>query len=359
MSCLAHIYILQCVGGRDSIKHIYFDEGTGREYHGSAAVELARSRWKRSDVAASKSHGVKLNVTPGTADVTTNQETVVAMLEILTRRFMSKEAFNRIYPNKGDFKFDWGKFYAEVTRRLLTDSYEWYCGWVRGTGDPTFKESMVITHSETRLSSLKRMRENFGIGVDDDENDCLSKIPEPKKFECNLTSTSSYYIIQYTVVAQAATKENFGPKMTDLELAQSHTKRKLEAAAHHRPPISITTSTSIACACPNGAPSPPTRSPVASSAPRQRLPQISQQTYGGSGHSYPTCAPFEYAGVFSSHSSFGIIDAQWDRWFPPTLRSVTASHRPAQIRQNKAWPLAMPSNIFSVAPGQSKYGAKL
>jgi hypothetical protein len=30
------------------------------------------------------------------------------MLEMLTRRFMGEEAFNRIYPNPGDFKVDWG-----------------------------------------------------------------------------------------------------------------------------------------------------------------------------------------------------------------------------------------------------------
>ncbi|KAJ7291688.1 hypothetical protein C8J57DRAFT_1212126 [Mycena rebaudengoi] len=76
-------------------------------------------------------------------------------------------------------------------------------------------------------------------------------------------------------------------------------------------------------------------------------------------------APFEYARILSSHSNFGIIEQQkkltsiGDRWFLPTLRSVAASRRPAQIGRNKAWPLAMPSNISSVALGQSKYSAEL
>ncbi|KAJ7199475.1 hypothetical protein GGX14DRAFT_572855 [Mycena pura] len=71
--------------------------------------------------------GTQLDVTPGTTDVTTNQGAVVAMLEMLTRRFMGEEAFKRIYPNQGDFKIDWAKFYAEDTwlyvRASVVDHY--------------------------------------------------------------------------------------------------------------------------------------------------------------------------------------------------------------------------------------------
>ncbi|KAJ7263281.1 hypothetical protein C8J57DRAFT_1231158 [Mycena rebaudengoi] len=56
----------------------------------------------------SRALGAHMEVAPGTENVTTNQGAVVAMLEMLTRRFMGEEAFNRIYPNPGDFKVDWG-----------------------------------------------------------------------------------------------------------------------------------------------------------------------------------------------------------------------------------------------------------
>jgi hypothetical protein len=111
------------------------------------------------------------------------------MLEILTRRFMGEEAFKRIYRNKGDFKIDWDKFYTEVTSNLLTDGYNRYRDSFSGVVNPNFQTSTVITHPETGLSSLKRLRENFGIGgdnVDDDEKDRLSKLPEPKKCECHI-----------------------------------------------------------------------------------------------------------------------------------------------------------------------------
>ncbi|KAJ7265332.1 hypothetical protein C8J57DRAFT_1511887 [Mycena rebaudengoi] len=69
---------------------------------------------------------------------------------------MGTPAFDAIYPDWTGFAINWKAFYETLMKRLLSDAYERYVGWV---GEKIAVPAPQASHSP---DLLKRAREQYG-----------------------------------------------------------------------------------------------------------------------------------------------------------------------------------------------------